>query len=191
MSDGNGRISRFQVNDMLRRDGAVPEPIILPVSAAIAGSVANLRGYDQMLDLFSRPFMRRYAEAWRFGHERVAEDGMRQSLEFDAWKDALHAWRFPDMTEHAECLAEIVRLTVEEETRKEAGYLRSLRLAREHDKRIIEGPDADIDPIVRSVRDNGGRISNKLIEEFPALADEGLAAEVVAVARTVIQPPRA
>jgi hypothetical protein len=190
MSDGNGRISRFLVNDVLRRDGAVPEPIILPVSATISGSVVKRRGYDQVLELFSRPFMRRYAEAWRLGPERVADDGVRYNLEFDAWKDALHAWRFPDMTEHVEYLAEIVRLTIEEEMRKEAGYLRSLRLARERVKRVIEGPDTDIDRIVRSVRDNGGRISNKLIEEFPALADEGLAAEVVAAVQAVIQPPR-
>lgn len=190
MSDGNGRISRFLVNDVLRRDGAVPEPIILPVSATIAGSVVNRRGYDQVLDLFSRPLMRRYAEAWRFGPERVADDGVRYNLEFDAWKDALHAWRFPDMTEHVEYLAEIVRLTIEEEMPKEAGYLRSFRLARERVKRIIEGPDADIDRIVRSVRDNGGRISNKLIEEFPSLADEGLAAEVAEAVQAVFQPPR-
>lgn len=178
MSDGNGRISRFLINDVLRRDGAVPEPFILPVSATITSSVVNRRGYDQVLELFSQPFMRRYADAWRFGPEQVGDDGVHFNLEFDAWQDALPAWRYPDMTDHVEYVAGIVRATIEQEMRKEAGYLRNLRLARERVKQVIEGPDSDIDRIIRSVRENGGRISNKLLEEIPALADERVAADV-------------
>jgi hypothetical protein len=180
MSDGNGRISRFLVNDVLRRDGAVPAPFILPVSATITSTVIHRRGYDQVLELFSRPLMRKYAQAWRFGAEQVAEDGVQFNLQFDAWHDALPAWRYPDMTDHVEYLAQVVQLTIEQEMRKEAGHLRSLRTARERVKQVIEGPDGDIDRIIRSVREGGGQVSHKLVKEFPALADEGLAAEVVA-----------
>ncbi|MHA6890990.1 Fic family protein [Ralstonia pseudosolanacearum] len=190
MSDGNGRISRFLINDVLRRDGAVPEPFILPVSATITSSVINRRGYDQILELFSRPLMRRYADAWRFGPDQVAEDGVHFNLQFDAYQDALPAWRYPDMTDHVEYLAEVVRVTIEQEIRKEADYLHSLRLARERVKQVIEGPDADIDRIIRSVRDSGGKISNKLIKEIPALADEHLAAEVAAAIQAAFLPPR-
>lgn len=189
MSDGNGRISRFLVNDVLRRDGAVPEPFILPVSATITSSVINRRGYDQVLELFSKPLMRRYADAWAFGAEQVAEDGVHFNLRFDAYRDALPAWRYPDMTDHVEYLANVVRITIEQEMRKEAGHLRSLRLARERVKQVIEGPDGDIDRIIRSVRDNGGRISNKLVKEMPALADEQLAEEVAAAVQAAFSPP--
>ena len=180
MSDGNGRISRFLVNDVLRRDGAVPEPFILPISATITSSVIKRRGYDQVLELFSQPLMRRYTDAWRFGPQQVAQDGVRYNLQFDAYADALQAWRYPDLTDHVEYIADIVRLTIEQEMHKEAGYLRSLRLARERVKEVIEGPDNDIDRIIRSVRDNGGKVSNKLAKEFPALADEAVAAELAA-----------
>ncbi len=179
MSDGNGRISRFLVNDMLRRDKAVPAPLILPVSATITSSVVNRRGYDQVLELFSRPLMRKYGGAWRFGAEQVAEDGVHFNLQFDAYQDARPAWRFPDLTDHVEYLADVVRLTIEQEMRKEAGYLRSLHMARERVKRVIEGPDVDIDRIIRSVRENGGKVSNKLLDEFPALAEEQLAAAAI------------
>ncbi|MDB5998493.1 MAG: hypothetical protein JWP52_192 [Rhizobacter sp.] len=178
MSDGNGRISRFLINDTLRRDGAIPPPFILPVSATITSSVVNRRGYDQVLELFSRPLMARYAEAWRFGADVTAEDGVRYNLQFDAYADALPAWRYPDMTDHVGYLADVVRVTIEQEMRKEASKLRSLRLARERVKQVIEGPDVDIDRIIRSVRDNGGVVSNKLRKEFPALGDEGVAVEV-------------
>lgn len=187
MSDGNGRISRFLVNDVLRRDGAVPEPFILPVSATITSSVINRRGYDQVLELFSRPFMRHYTNAWRFGPEQVAKDGVRYNLQFDGYADALNAWRYPDLTDHVEYIADIVRVTIQHEMRKEAGYLRSLRLARERVKQVIEGPDFDIDRIIRSVRDNGGKVSNKLSKEFPSLADDATAAELVVALQSVFQ----
>lgn len=189
MSDGNGRISRFLINDVLRRDKAIPAPFILPVSATITSTVVSRRGYDQVLELFSRPLMRKYADAWRFGAEQVAEDGVHFNLQFDAYQDALPAWRFPDMTDHVEYLAQVVQLTIEQEMRKEAGYLRSLRVAREHVKQVIEGPDGDIDRIIRSVRESGGTVSNKLLKEFPALADEGLAAETVAAIQAAFALP--
>ena len=185
MSDGNGRISRFLINDVLRRDKAIPAPFILPVSATITSAVVNRRGYDQVLELFSRPLMRKYAQAWRFGAEQLAEDGVRYNLQFDAWQDALPAWRYPDMTDHVEYLAEVVQVTIEQEMHKEAGYLRNLRMARERVKQVIEGPDADIDRIIRSVRENGGQLSSKLLKEFAPLADEAVSREVVAVIQAV------
>jgi hypothetical protein len=62
MSDGNGRMSRFLINDVLRRDQAIAAPFILPVSATIASTAISRRGYDRVLELFSRPLMRRYAQ---------------------------------------------------------------------------------------------------------------------------------
>jgi hypothetical protein len=175
MADGNGRISRFLINDVLRRDEAIPDPFILPVSATINASVVERRGYDQILESFSKPLMGKYAQAWRFGEIRTGDDGIRYDIEFDAYRDALHAWRYPDMTTHVEYLAAVVRTTIEQEMRKEAGYIRSLRLAREGIKQVLEGPDIDIDRIIRSIRDNGGKVSNKLRKEFPALLDDAVA----------------
>jgi hypothetical protein len=189
MSDANGRISRFLINDVLRRDKVIPAPFILPVSAAINSSAVNRRRYDQVLELFSRPLMHEYAEAWRFGAEQVADDGVHYNLQFDAYQDALPAWRYPDMTDHVEYLGEVVQRTIEQEMRKEAGYLRGLRNARERVKQVIEGPDGDIDRIIRSVRENSGKLSNKLLKEFPALAEDDLAGEVLAAIEAALAPP--
>jgi Fic/DOC family len=185
MADGNGRISRFLINDTLRRDHAIPMPFILPVSATITSSVIDRRGYDQVLELFSRPLMRKYADAWRLGPQQVAEDGVPYNLQFDAYEDALPAWRYPDMTGHVEYLAQIIRVTIEQEMRKEAGFIRDLRLARDRIKQVIEGPDADIDRIIRSLQATAGVPSNKLCAEFPLLADDEVAARVAAAIRSV------
>lgn len=82
----------------------------------------------------------------------------------------------------------MVEVTTEQQMRQEALYLRTLRVACERVKEVIEGPDVDIDRIVRAVRDNGGRVSNKLIAEFPALADSGVAQAVAEAAESAFLP---
>ena len=49
------------INDVLRRDRAIPAPFILPVSATITSTARQRRGYDQVLELFSRPLCRESA----------------------------------------------------------------------------------------------------------------------------------
>lgn len=63
---------------------------------------------------------------------------------------------------------------------KEAGYLRSLRAARERVKDVLEGPDSDIDRIIRSVRENAGQLSNKLKKTYAQLADPHIGDAVAA-----------
>lgn len=181
MADGNGRISRFLVNDVLRRDGAVPAPFILPISATITASAHTRRSYDQVLEVFSKPLMHHYRQAYRFGQKQTAEDGVEYDLQFDAYEDARAAWRYPDLTAHTEYLGEVVRTTIEQEMRVEAGNLRAVRAAREGMKNLVEGPDADIDRIIRAIRQNAGTVSGKLKKEFPALEDAELASKIVAV----------
>ncbi len=81
--DGNGRIHRFLINDTLARDKAIPDGVILPVSATITSSAEFRAGYDRALEVFSRPFMRRYANAYRFGElvnlRSVKENGWKIS----------------------------------------------------------------------------------------------------------------
>ena len=73
--------------------------------------------------------------------------------------------------------------------RNEAICLRTLRVARERVREVVEGHDADIDRIIRSVHDNRGRRSNKLTGEFPALADPGLARAVAEAVGAAFMPP--
>jgi hypothetical protein len=181
MSDGNGRISRFLVNDVLRRDDAVPEPFILPISATIANTPIKRRGYDQVLELLSKPLMYHYQTDFSFGPVQIAEDDVRYNLIFDAYEDANLTWRYLDLTDHVEYLANIIDLTIEQEMRQEASYLRNFRQVREHVKEFLDGPDADIDRIIRSIRENNGQVSNKLREEFSQLNDAKLAGNIILV----------
>lgn len=185
MSDGNGRISRFLVNDVLRRDGAVPAPFILPISATITNLTQQRAGYDRALETLSRPLMRKYQARYRPGAQTTCADGVTSNFYFDAYDDALPAWRYPDLTLQSEYIGDVIRLTIEIEMSKEAGLLRDIERARDGVKNHLEGPNADIDQIIRSVRENGWKVSNKLVKTFPPLADAALADAVVAAVRDV------
>lgn len=184
MADGNGRISRFLVNDVLRRDGAVPEPFILPISATITNTTKAKAGYDHTLEALSKPLLGAYKERYTFGQDVTYEDGVVSNFHFDAYDEALHVWRYPDLTPHVEYMGETIQMTIRDEMSKEAMYLRNLDRAREGIKNWLEGPNTDIDRIIRSVSQGGAwTVSNKLAKEFPALAEAEVAANVVKAVR--------
>jgi hypothetical protein len=183
MVDGNGRISRFLINDILRRDGALPAPYIVPISAILQRADLRPLSYDSALELFSRPLMQQYQNRWSFGADQQGTDGVHYNLQFDAYSDALHAWRYPDLTRHVAFLADALDLTIEQEMRAEAQYLQRHGATRARLKGIIEGPDPALDRIIRSVRESRGVLSGKLRAEHPILERAEIANEVVRAIR--------
>jgi hypothetical protein len=188
MADGNGRISRFLINDVLRRDSAVPAPFILPVSATITDSTRERAGYDRSLEVLSKPLMLKYQDRYKFSTVETYADGVESNFHFDAYEDALPAWRYLNLTQQSEFVGHVVQLTIEVEMSKEASYLRGIERAREGVKNYLEGPNAEIDQIIRSVRDNGWQLSNKLLKTFPQLQNEALGAAVVSAVREALTP---
>jgi hypothetical protein len=185
MADGNGRISRFLVNDILRRDGAAPAPFILPISAAITHTPKARAGYDRSLEVFSKPLLQKYNQHYAFGLTATHEDGITSNFHFNAYDDALPAWKYPDLTTHVEYLGNVIVQTITQEMDHEARFMRNLYAARREIKDWLEGPDADIDRIIRAVRENEWRISNKLRQQFPQLAQSVLAERIIGIVRAV------
>lgn len=171
LADGNGRVHRFLVNDILRRDGVVQHPMILPISSLIARAPAEQRAYDRILDEISRPLMRSLANSVTFADTQTHyPDGISSNFEFSAIAYARHAWRFLDLTPHTIYLADVLERTIREDMQEESRYLRSHAQARAAIKDIIEMPDMQIDRVIRSAEANQGKLSNLLAKEIPALA---------------------
>ncbi len=187
MSDGNGRIHRFLISDTLQRDNAIPSGVIVPISATITGVREFGHGYDSVLEVFSRPFMRRYATAYRFGEMRTYEDGMRSNLVFDAYENASHAWRYPDLTEHVIYTARLVAHTIQHEMADEARILVRFQLAQQRIKAVLEMPDADAVRMIRSIKESGWRVSGKLAKEYPRLEEKALALRVVEAVQSTFE----
>ncbi|MBF5007353.1 Fic family protein [Diaphorobacter caeni] len=187
MRDGNGRIHRFLVNDTLIRDKAVPHGVILPVSATITSSIDFRARYDRTLEVFSRPFMQRYANSYRFGKLVEYEDCTSSNLDFDDYPDAQFAWRYPDLTEHVLYIAEIVAHTIRVEMADEARVLIIFQRAQERLKDVLEMPDQDANCIIRSLKENGWQVSGKLKKAYPQLDDAHRADRVVEAVRSAFE----
>ncbi|WP_445657587.1 Fic family protein [Achromobacter sp. NCFB-sbj8-Ac1-l] len=184
MRDGNGRIHRFLINDTLARDQAIPDGVILPISATITGSLAFRTGYEKALEAFSRPFMRHYAAAYRFGKFITYEDGTRSNFVFDEYADARYAWRFPDLTEQVLYTAGVVARTIRVDMADEARILVEFQLAQARLKEVVEMADLDASRIIRSIKENGWIVSGKLKQQYPQLASARVAASVVQAVRS-------
>ena len=187
MRDGNGRIHRFLINDTLIRDKAVPDGVILPVSATITSSIDFRARYDRTLEVFSRPFMQRYAASYRFGELVTYEDGTLSNLVFDDYADAQLTWRYPDLTEHVLYTAQVVAHTVRIEMADEARVLVVFQRAQEQLKEVLEMPDQDANRIIRSLKENGWQISAKLRKTYPQLDDTQRAERVVEAVRSAFE----
>jgi hypothetical protein len=172
LTDGNGRVHRFLINDSLRRDGAIQPPMILPVSARITDHPAERVAYDRTLDAVSRPLMRQLAGSHEFTATTTQyPDGIHSNLAFRGEALARPVWRAPDLSAHVVWLAQTLERAIREDMREESRYLRNHRRARTAVKDIIEMPDAQIDRVIRSCQNNHGELSNTLAKEIPALRE--------------------
>jgi hypothetical protein len=172
LADGNGRVHRFLINDVLRRDGAVQAPMVLPVSSLISSDAAERRAYENILDSVSAPLMRAVTGQYAFASgQTVYADGIRSNFVFKGDELARPVWRHLDLTLHVVYLADVLERTIKEDMREESRYLRSHALARASVKDIVEMPDAQIDRLIRSAQANQGKLSNVLRDEIPLLAD--------------------
>lgn len=180
LSDGNGRLSRLLINDVLRRDKSLPSPYILPVSATIANHARSRAQYDETLEIISKPLMAHIMDGVEFGARVKYPDNIESDFRLNNPEVALPVWRYPDLTDHAEYLTETIVATIENNMAPQIAFTAQWHTAREHLKHQIEGPDSDLDRIIRSVRETGA-ISNKLVKQFPLLADPALQKSITTI----------
>jgi hypothetical protein len=184
MADGNGRVHRFLINDILRRDGVIPDPVILPVSAVITSDAGERRAYDQILDQVSRPLMTVLRDRIEFAPlQTTYPDGVTSNFVFEAQDLARPTWRYPDLGPHVVYLSKVIARTLTEQMREESKYLRWHQRARSAIKEVVEMPDHQADRLLRSIEQNEGRLSNVLAKEMPVLAKPGVWEALVDAAR--------
>lgn len=181
--DGNGRVHRFLINDILRRDGAVPKDVILPVSVAITDDPLRRQGYDDVLDTISAPLMAEIRADISFSSKtEVYPDGVESDLIFADNDRARPTWRYGNYVPHILYMADIINTAIVDNMRNEAIYLRNHDNARLALKEICEMPDAMADRIIRSVNENQAETAGKhLRKQYPQVTEDMWAQFVKAV----------
>ena len=160
--DGNGRIHRFLVHNILARRGFTPPGIIVPVSAAMLENDAD---YDVSLEAFSRRLMPLV--------DYTLDDISRMTV-----RNNTAIWyRYIDMTPQAEALFHFIKRAIESELADELAFLKNYDAAKGSIKEIVDMPDRQIDLFIRFCLQNNGRLSKrKHASHFEFLTNEEISA---------------
>jgi len=159
--DGNGRIHRFLIHNVLARRGFTPEGIMFPISASM---LKNLVDYNASLEAFSRPLMALVEYVLdEEGHMAVQNDTAR-------W------YSYVDMTSQAEALFRFIKLTIDTELVEELAFLANYDETKKVIQEIADMPDRQIDLFIRFCLQNNGRLSaRKRASHFDSLSEDEIA----------------
>ena len=159
--DGNGRIHRFLIHNILARRGFTPEGIMFPVSASM---LKNLADYDASLEAFSRPLM------------PLVEYSLDEEGRMTVQNDTARWYRYIDMTPQAEALFRFIERTIDTELVEELAFLANYDQTKKAIQEIVDMPDRQIDLFIRFCLQNNGRLSaRKRAGHFEFLSDEEIA----------------
>lgn len=165
--DGNGRIHRFLIHNILSLQQMVPRGLMLPISAVM---LKHPEDYDRSLEAFSKPLLQ------VIDYQLDEMGSMTVEGESAPWYSSM------DMTTQAEALSEFIGKTIEEELVQELNILANYDATRKAIQAIIDMPDRLIDLFIQVCLQNNGSLSErKRSAHFNFLTDEELTAMEQAV----------
>jgi hypothetical protein len=159
--DGNGRIHRFLIHNILFLRGAIPKGLMFPVSAAM---LKNPALYNHSLQTFSNHLM------------QMVEYDLDDLGQMTVSGETGRLYRYIDMTAQAEALYDFVKLTIEHELVEELDFLVNYDKTKQAIQEIVDMPDRLIDLFIQLCMQNNGRLSaGKRESHFGFLSDDELA----------------
>lgn len=156
--DGNGRLHRFLIHDMLVRDGVVPDGLIIPVSAHM---LRHMREYDMALESYSRPLMLlvQYTKAAN-GELEVTN------------KDEVEGYfRYPDLTSQSVFLAQTIQATITDDMPQELEFIQRYDEVKRELQHIVDMPDKDLNLMILFLHQNKGVFPKRRRKDFAKLTD--------------------
>ena len=156
--DGNGRIHRFLIHDILVRDGIVPNSTILPVSAQI---LAHMDEYDATLELLSKLIERKV----KYDINDSGEMSVNNASDIEA------LFRYPDLTNHSVFLARAIQSTVTTDIPEELLFLQCYDEMKSNIQNIVDMPDKKVDRMISFLHQNKGKLASRKRNFYKELSD--------------------
>jgi hypothetical protein len=158
--DGNGRIHRFLIHNLLFLRGVIPHGLMFPISAVMLRDRAL---YDQSLEAFSRPLM------------KIVEYELDDLGHMTVHSETGPLYRYIDMTAQVEALYDFIQKTIERDLPEELTFLMNYDRTRQAIQETADLPDQLIDLFIKFCLQNGGRLSAaKRKSHFEFLTDQEL-----------------
>lgn len=157
--EGNGRIHRFLIHDMLTRDGLTEKGLIIPVSVRM---LQNKAEYDKALERYSKPLMDRI----RF---TIAANG---ELTIGNLDDISPCFIYPDLTIQSEYLAKTIFSTLQEDLLEELYFLERYDELKKELQQLIDMPDKRLSNVITYLHQNKGTFPNRRKKQFEEITEE-------------------
>jgi hypothetical protein len=158
--DGNGRIHRFLVHNMLARRKFTPEGVLFPVSAAMLREMGT---YDRVLESFSgaiNPFV-----------EYSTDDDEQITVS----NETADLYRYFDATQQTEYLFACIEDTISRDLRAELDFLKFRDAAVKAVMEVVDMPNQRAALLVRSIHQNRGKLPPDKRQLFAELTDDEIA----------------
>jgi hypothetical protein len=168
--DGNGRIHRFLMHQILAKRGYSPDGVIFPVSAAI---LRDRRSYDDVLETFSKPLLDLIEWRWTTEKEIVVTN---ETGDF---------YRYFDATAFVEYFFDRVVDTVRHDLKEELGFVAVFDQALAGVRDFIDMPDRRASLFVALCMQTGGRLSAAKRSQFAELTDKEIVSLEAVVQRAI------
>lgn len=157
--DGNGRLHRFLIHDILVSDGIVPHGLIIPISARMLN---HLREYDQILESYSRPLM----QIIKYEKKDEGDIIVLNAEETESY------FRYPDLTNHCIYLVRTILATLKEDMLEELIFIQRYDEVKKELQRIVDMPDKALNFMIMFLQQNRGVFPKRRREQFKELTDD-------------------
>lgn len=160
--DGNGRIHRYLIHDVLIRKGYVSGGLIFPVSAII---IERMETYRMVLEQFSIPRL------------DLIDWSVSKDNNVEIWNKTIDLYRYFDATKVAEFLYSCIQYTIEQTIPQEVAYLQKFDRMNHYLTNVFAMPDKEIALIIRFLEQGNGHLSYRArTHEFKDLSENELIA---------------
>jgi Fic family protein len=156
--DGNGRLHRWLIHQVLAMGGYNPPGIVFPVSAAIYREIPR---YTAVLESYSKALLEFIEwEPTPKGNVRV----LNNTADY---------YRYFDATVHAEFLYQCVEQTVDQDLPQELAYLEAYDRFSAGIQAMVDMPDRKVNLLHRFLNQGKGQLSKRArMNEFAAFTDD-------------------
>lgn len=168
--DGNGRLHRYLIHDVMKQRESTHK-FIIPVSAAI---LRNSKRYDEVLESISRPTL------------AMIEYSFSEESQIIIHNDIDYMYRYPDFTEHVKFVYQMMETAVASELMEEICLLICFDTIKDFINSSCDMPNKNIDNLVSLLLSNDGAVSKAKRSHVLQFIDEELLSSVETVAKDII-----
>jgi len=157
-SDGNGRIHRYLIHDVLKSRINTEQDFIIPVSATI---LQREKEYDQVLETISKSVMA------LIDYEIDEKD---HSITIN--NDINYLYRYPDLTPHVVFLYKMMEASISEDLIQEVVYIVKYDAVKKAIEERYDIPNKELNLFIQLALQNKGKIGRRKRAKFSNWIDE-------------------